>query len=228
MRPKTEVVIVAAGKGKRIKSKVPKPFILLNKKPLIFYSLKAFQNHPRIKNIILVTEKKLISKAQALVKQYEFKKVKKIVAGGQERKDSVINGLQHVEWGSNQILIHDGARPLVTKELITRILDALIKNKAAIPGVAICDTVKLADSKQTVTKTLKRENVYYIQTPQGIRTTILPLFFRNVEKSKDVYDDSMLIEGEIKVKIVDSDLQNIKITTPADLRLAEVYLASQK
>ncbi len=226
--PKIEVIIVAAGKGRRIKSKIPKPFIILKNKPLLFYTLRVFQDHPLIKKIILVVEKENIKKAQALVKKYRFRKVKEIVVGGRERKDSVINGLHLIDKETKFILIHDGVRPFIRKELISEVIRNLKKYRAVIPGFPVQDTLKYINSKNIVKKTLKRENLYHIQTPQGFRRDILPLLIRGIKKSKSVYDESMLIEKRIKVKLISGHPLNIKITTPYDLLLAKLYLEPVK
>jgi len=225
---KAEVVIVAAGKGKRIKSKTPKPFIVLQGKPILFYSLKIFQNHPKINGIILVVGKSGLKKAHALINKYKFSKVKYVTEGGKERKDSVINGLRRIDQDTKFVLIHDAARPFVKNCLITGVLKALRRYKAAIPGVPAQDTLKTVDSRRIVKKTLNRENLYYIQTPQGIRTEILPLILKNYSGLKIAHDDAMLVEQKVKVKVVPSSPENFKITTPEDLLLAEAYLSNKK
>ena len=221
-------MIVAAGKGKRIKSKTLKPFILLNGKPLLYYSLKTFQDHPQVKSIILVAGESSLNKAYALVKKYKFLKVKCVVQGGKERKDSVISGLKQVDKNVSFILIHDAARPFVSKDLITKVLKALLNHKAVIPGIPAQDTLKYTDKKGLVKKTLKREYIYSIQTPQGIRTDLLPLLFKNYRKSKAVYDDAALVEQQTKVKVIPSSAKNFKITTPEDLLRAEYCLFRKK
>ncbi|MFC1599251.1 2-C-methyl-D-erythritol 4-phosphate cytidylyltransferase [Candidatus Omnitrophota bacterium] len=223
-----EVVIVAAGKGTRIKSKTTKPFIVLQNKPLLFYSLKTFQNHLQIKSIILVVGKPNFKKAWSIINKYKLSKIKCIVQGGEERKDSVINGLSQIDKSTKFVLIHDAARPFVSKDLITKILKALKEYKAAVPGIPVQDTLKRTDKKTRVVNTLEREYIHSIQTPQGLRTEILPLLFKNYRKSKSVYDDVMLIEGEVRVKVVSSSPKNFKITTPDDLRLARFYLSQKK
>lgn len=224
---KVEAVIVAAGKGTRIKSKIPKAFILLNNRPLVFFSLKIFQNHKKVKKIILVVKKDYIAKARALVKKYKLTKVKTIVPGGILRKDSVINGLRCIEKGTEFVLVHDAARPFVSKDLITQILKALKKYPAAIPGFAVCDTLKYAQINRVVKKTLKRENIFQIQTPQGFRASLVPLLLKSSRKCRFAYDDAMLVEKIKKVKIVLSKPLNIKITTPSDLKLAGYILGKK-
>ena len=222
---RTEAVIVAAGRGVRLKAKTPKAFGGLKGKPLLYYSLKAFQVHPQISRIILVVDKKQLFNAFHLVKRYKFSKVAMIVRGGKERKDSVASGLGEVRKHAKYVLIHDAARPFVTSKLISDIIKALKNFDCAIPGIPVKDTVKYADSRGVVRATLKREGLFQIQTPQGIRGSLIKSILKNTKKRRAAYDDASLVEKTRKVKIVLSNPANIKITTPDDLALASLYLS---
>ena len=223
--PNWEAVVVAAGKGVRLKTKTPKAFVRLKGKPLLYYSLKAFQNHPQISRIILVVDKKELFRAFHLVKEYKFSKVGMIVRGGKERKDSVASGLGEVRKYSKYVLIHDAARLFVNSRLISQIIAALKSFDCAIPGVPVKDTVKYADRRGIVKATLKREGLFQIQTPQGIRSRLIPGILKNTKKRRFAYDDASLIEKTNKVKVVLSNPANIKITTPDDLKFATLYLS---
>ncbi len=227
MSTKTTAIILAAGSGRRLKAKTDKPFIRLAGKPLLYYSLKAFQSHSQINGIILVCRKNKLAKSKQLVKKYRFSKVEKIIAGGKRRADSAINGLKQIDENTGYVLIHDSARPLVTKKLITRTINTLRRYKAVIPGFSVKDTLKYAGADLTVKKTLNRENLYHIQTPQGFRTSLIPQMMRNSKRFNYVYDDSILIEKNTPVKIINSGPENLKITTRADLSFAEFLLAKK-
>ncbi|MBN2119941.1 MAG: 2-C-methyl-D-erythritol 4-phosphate cytidylyltransferase [Candidatus Omnitrophica bacterium] len=221
---KTDAIIVAAGKGKRMGAK-PKAFLALGSKPILFYSLKTFQKHPKISEIILVVRKNQIKKAEDLVRRYGFNKTGKVIAGGRQRKDSVVNGLESISPKAKYVLIHDAARPFVKKELITRIISALEKYEAAVPGIPAKDTLKSVNSQKIVKSTLDRRNIYQIQTPQGLRVKLIKNLLAKSKKAKNVYDDVILIEKHKEVKIIPSSPSNFKITTPHDLSLARFYLS---
>ena len=201
---------------------------MLQGKPLIYYSLQVFNNHPKIKGIVLVGSKDTLSRIRTIVKKYSFSKVHSIVSGGKERMDSVVNGLNCLPEECDEVLIHDGARPFVSKCLIDKVLTALQRHKAAIPGVAVTDTLKYADSMGIVRKTLQRNHAYFVQTPQGLKKEIIPILLKNYRNTKNAYDDAMLIEKNVKVKIVPSSSINFKITTPHDLFIANQHLARSK
>ena len=145
--------------------------------------------------------------------------MKSVVAGGPNRCNSVINGLKTIGKDTRYILIHDGARPFVTKRLITRVLNGLKKYPAVIPGFAAQDTLKYVNKRKIVEKTLRRERVFHIQTPQGFRAEVIPLLRKKKGRGKAVYDDSLLVEDKIPVKVVESDSSNLKITRQQDIWL---------
>lgn len=217
---KTDVIVLAAGKGTRLKSKTPKAFIKLGPKPLVYYSLRTFQNNPGITNIILVVPKNKQKVALRLIKNNKFKKVSAVIPGGKERINSVNNGTKHISKQSSYLLVHDSARPFTTDLLINKILRQLKNNRAVIPGIPVKDTVKYSDSNNCVRKTIKREKLYQIQTPQGFRTDLFLKKIKNRKLGRSIYDDSFLVESNYKVKIIDGESINFKITTKEDLRIA--------
>jgi len=226
-KDKIETIILAAGKGRRLKRSIPKPFVKLNGLPLLVYPLKTFQAHPKVASIILVTGKGSIRKAKGIVRKMGFTKVKAVVSGGKKRIDSVICGLKEVSKQAKYVLIHDSARPFADRKIIDRVLKALSKYKMAIPGNPFSDTVKETDSFGIVKKTLVRENLYRIQTPQGIHRSLIPDIISLSKKASSVYDEAVLLEKKEKVKVVKSDSANIKITTSESLAFAEFIAQKQ-
>ena len=208
------VVIACAGEGKRLGK--DKSILSLKGKPLFWYAVNTFQKIRKIKQIVLVLKKKHFKLAKKLIKN---KKVS-LVKGGREREDSVYNGLFNLKKDIDYVLIHDGARPFVSKELILRIIKNLRKYSAVICGIKTRDTLKIVEGG-FVKKTLKRENIYLIQTPQGFKKNLILSAYKS--KKKKIYDDAQSLEimGK-KIKIVEGDIFNFKITYPEDLYLAKV------
>ncbi|HEC69427.1 MAG TPA: 2-C-methyl-D-erythritol 4-phosphate cytidylyltransferase [Candidatus Omnitrophica bacterium] len=220
-------VLLGAGKGKRLKRKISKAFVNLGGRPLLYYSLRTFEYHPQIESIILVVRTQDFNKAYSLVREYKFKKVRKIVKGGKERVDSVSNALKEIDFNPKYLLIHDSARPFLNKNLITRVLKALKKYKVVVPGVRVQDTLKEVGEQNIVKRTLRREKIQLIQTPQGFKWKVLKKVI-NRPKLKPIYDDAYLIEAKERVKVIPGSFFNFKITTPEDLFLATLYLSYRK
>lgn len=220
-------IIVAAGSGTRIKSNIKKQFILIKDKPILFYSLLAFENCSYIDEIILVLSKDYIEFFEYEIKnKYFFKKVK-VVSGGLERQDSVLNGLQQTDKNSEIILVHDGVRPFVNEKNITDIINKTIETGAAILAVKVKDTVKIVENG-IVTSTPDRATLYNVQTPQGFKKEILLNAFANRKDGIIVTDESKLVEmyGN-KVSVVEGSYENIKITTKEDLLFANGILQTK-
>jgi len=214
---KVGAVIVCAGKGKRLKG-IDKAILFLKGKPLFFHVVKLFLGLKEIKEIVLVIRKNHFSLAKRIIKN---KKVK-LAKGGTRRRDSVYNGLTSLSKDISHVLIHDGARPFLSKEVVKNILKELKKYPAVICGIAAKDTLKRVN-KGLVKETLSRDDVYYIQTPQGFRKDDILKAYRKVKQ--DVTDDAQLFErmGK-KVKIVEGSSLNIKITYPEDVVLAKKFI----
>ena len=217
-------VIVSAGNSTRMGG-VNKQFLEIDGMPVIARSIKAFQDNSTIDEIVIVTRSQDIEKVSELVKKYNFSKVDKIVCGGDSRQESVLNGLNCISTEADLIAIHDGARPLVSEKVITETIIMAKKYGAAATGVKVKDTVKQVDDNNTIVATPDRAYLRFIQTPQIFDKTLYLDAVNSVENSKDFTDDCMLIEAYGKtVKFVDGDYENIKITTPEDVELAESYL----
>jgi len=221
---KTEVIIVAAGSGKRLNAKVPKAFVLIKGRPLLVYCLKVFNEHPDIDGIVLVAVKDHLKAFQRLASS--FKKVRAVLAGGIMRSDSVKCGLKALLPDTDIVLVHDAARPLVDKAMIDRLLGSLKKNKAAIAGVPVKCTVKKIDRKTLdIQETPARDLLWEAQTPQGFHKEIL-IKAHEKKYKEEATDDAMLVERMGgKVRMVMGDYRNIKVTTPEDIILAKQLLS---
>lgn len=221
------VIILAGGKGKRMGGEVSKQFIQVKKKPILYYTIRRFQECKEIDNIILVLPKDEIEYCKKEVIEKYSLKVDKIVSGGKERQDSVYNGLKEVK-NSEIVLIHDGARPFVNKRIIEDGIRFARKYGAAAPGVMPKDTVKIKDESSFSKSTPNRENLVAIQTPQIFKKEIICSCHEKIKNENiNVTDDTMVVEfyGE-KVYLYNGDYTNIKITTPEDLILAEYLCQS--
>ncbi len=223
-------IIPGAGKSERMGQK--KEFLLLSDKPILAHTLKPLENHPQISEIILVVDEKSIEKCKReIVERYGFKKVKEVVVGGEERQDSVYNGLKRVDKDCDIVLIQDGARPFLTEDLITKSIEEVEKHKAAVVAVSCIDTIKFAHKENNMAlETLDREYLWMAQTPQTFRyELILKAYEKAREEKFRGTDDASLVERMNQpVKIVRGSYDNIKITTPQDLILAEAILAKRK
>jgi 2-C-methyl-D-erythritol 4-phosphate cytidylyltransferase len=209
---KTTAIIVAAGKSKRIGTKINKPYLKLDKNTILWHTLKKFEEHNLISSIILVIQKKDEKKCKKIIKK--FRKVFHIAYGGKERSDSVYNGLKYVQ--TPLVLIHDANRPFVAKEYITKVIKVARKTGACTLAIPVYDTVRKNN------KTLDRKGMYLVQTPQAFHTNILLKAYKNkYEKGIHSTDDASLVEKiRKKVNIVEGSPLNIKITTKKDLTLA--------
>lgn len=221
-------IVLAAGQGKRMHSRIQKQFLKIGGKPVLYYSLHCFQESPLIQDIILVTGEEMISHCeQEIVKKYGFSKVRKVTAGGKERYDSVYAGLLCCQ-DTDYVYIHDGARPFITEEMVQRGYETVKRTNACVMGMPSKDTVKLADSSGYIKETPDRKIVWNIQTPQIFLYDLIRGAYESIRK-KDmtgVTDDAMVVEQETgtKILLVEGSYQNIKITTPEDLAIAEAFL----
>ncbi|MDI6603110.1 MAG: 2-C-methyl-D-erythritol 4-phosphate cytidylyltransferase [Patescibacteria group bacterium] len=222
-------IILASGSSKRMKG-IDKLFFKIKKKPLIFYTLLAFEKHPQIKKIVLVAKKSNFEKLANLIKKYKLSKVVQITEGGKERQDSAFNGLQTVgKLGAKAkdiILFHNGANPLVSKQEISNCLSAVKKYGAALVGQLARDTVKTINRKGEVLKTLDRRKIFLAQTPQAIEYELAQTVFSKAfkENFKGTDDVSLVERFGKKVKIVPCSYKNIKVTTKDDLQIIKTFL----
>lgn len=223
---KTEVIIVAAGAGRRLNSRIPKALVLLKARPLISYSLKVFENHPGIDGVVVVVADGLQSQFLRLTRSY--KKVRALLAGGALRSDSVKSGLKAISTDTDIVLVHDAARPFVDGAMIDRLLATLKKNKAAIVGVPVKFTVKKINRKtMNIQETPSRDLLWEAQTPQGFHKDVLMKAHARKLK-QEATDDAMMVEDMGgRVKMIMGDYRNIKVTTPEDRVLARQLLSGR-
>ena len=225
---KISAVIVAGGEGRRMGG--PKQFIEIAGKPMVLRALLAFDSCGAIDEMILVVPKDEISRAKELIKKFSVKKVSAVVAGGQSRQASVYNGLKAVSEDSDYVLIHDGARPLIAGRSINDLITSLKGNDACILAVPVTDTIKEVKDGREISRTLDREVLWSAQTPQGFKTSLIKEAHERAKKNGySVTDDSLLLErlGH-KVKVVWGSYENIKVTTPFDVKLAECVIERRR
>lgn len=221
------VIIPAAGQGKRMNSCVNKQFLQLLGIPVIIHTLRAFQASENINHIILVCapgEEEYYR--QEILHKYDIAKPTTVVAGGKERQDSVRSGLAVIDDDCKYVMIHDGARPLVTEDLISRLADEVRLSDAAVAGVQVKDTIKKSDAKGYVVETLQRDRLWHVQTPQVFNLNLVKKA-HELAKAAGYYgtDDATLVEWMgAPVKLVPGIYENIKITTPEDIITAEAIL----
>lgn len=232
MNEKCTAIVLAAGQGKRMKSKIQKQFLLIKEKPVLFYSISCFQECPFIDEVIIVTAKESITFCgEEIVKKYGFTKVHQIVAGGKERYDSVYQGLLAAKE-CDYVFIHDGARPFITQAILQRALEAVREYQACVVGMPSKDTIKIADDNHMVLSTPNRKNVWNIQTPQVFSYPLILNAHRDIRKRslENITDDAMVVESvtQCSIKLVEGSYENIKITTPEDISVAEGFLSSLK
>lgn len=221
MTIRSAAVIVAAGSGRRLGASVPKAFVSLNGRPMLEYSLTAFQACPRVDCIVLVVPPG--HRFNGLPYFDRFPKLTAIVTGGRERPDSVRAGLAAVPPGNKIILIHDAARPLIAVEQISSVAAAARRYGAAILAAPVTDTIKRA-RRQSITGTIDRSGLWKAQTPQGFKSDIIGRTHFG-DKVFYVTDDSQLAERlNIRVRLVPGDDRNIKITSPVDMEMASCLL----
>ncbi|MDD6208197.1 MAG: 2-C-methyl-D-erythritol 4-phosphate cytidylyltransferase [Clostridiales bacterium] len=225
---KCAAIILAAGQGKRMKSSQPKQFLMLGDKPLLYYALQAFEQSDRIGEIVLVAGEEYLSYCQEnIIEKYHFQKVSHIIAGGQERYDSVYQGLS-VLSDVDYVFIHDGARPFVSGQLIERGYQTVLSKKACIAAVRVKDTIKVADSAGKVQETPDRSSLWQVQTPQIFSYPLIKNAYDSLQETdkQGITDDAMVVEqmADCPVFVFEGDYRNIKITTPEDLEIGEVFV----
>lgn len=224
---RVNAVIVAAGEGKRMAAKVPKPFLSLAGRPLILHTLSRFAAS-RVRKAVLVTAEADISRCRELIRQdlqlgsLEFV----FQAGGLRRQDSVSHGLARLDPDCEVVVVHDGVRPFVSADLIDQCVEAAFREGAVVVGVPVCNTVKVVSSDRCVKETPPRESLWEIQTPQAFRTEVIrDAFKKAAADGAEATDDATLVERLGKrVAVLEGHRTNIKITVPEDLVFAEGLL----
>lgn len=222
-KEKCTAIVLAAGQGKRMGTEVQKQYLELQGKPVLYYSLSAFERSEFIDDIVLVVGAKEKDYCrQEIISKYGFQKVRNIVEGGKERYHSVWNGLQEAEEG--YVFIHDGARPFVSDAILERAYRGVMEYKACVVGMPVKDTIKMVDSEGVVSSTPERSSLWMVQTPQVFETALVKQAYEKLMEQDyiQVTDDAMVVEQMLgnKIKLIEGSYENIKITTPEDLMIA--------
>ncbi len=216
------VIIPAAGSGSRMNSAIPKQFLTLAGKPVLVHTVSAFISCSDISQIIVVVPEGRQAEAELLLNGYRDRGKKiAVIAGGLRRQDSVLAGLEMVDADIEIVLVHDGARPLVSPELISRCYRETAKSGAAISAVPVKDTLKQGNVEGIVEDTIDRRSLWQAQTPQGARKEHLLNAYRSLQGTEVTDESSLLERAGISVSLVAGTTSNFKITTPEDLELAE-------
>jgi len=204
-----------------------KQFYLLGGKPILTHTLDQFETCPLIRSILLVVGQEDMDYClKEVIEKYKFKKVSQIVPGGKRRQESVKNGMDALPKDEDIVVIHDGVRPFVTKTMIEDSIHSAVRYGAAILAMPVKDTIKMSNPDGTVFKTLDRESLWQIQTPQTFQAKVIKeAYHRATEDGFVGTDDASLVERlGVKVHILPGSYANIKITTPEDLLLANLFL----
>jgi len=221
------VLLLASGSGSRVGSDIPKQFIEINGKCLFQYALETFENHINIDEIMLVCKSDYLEFAKQVVRQFGYKKVKRILAGGETRQESVYNGIFSVSAEEANILIHDAARPFVTNEMIDRVLEALVTNTAVSTVLPSTDTMFVTENN-VVQSIPNRKDLFRVQTPQGFYLNTIRKAHHLAQKQdlKLATDDCSLVShfGLGDIATVLGDELAFKVTSPLDLVFAKSVL----
>lgn len=223
----TVAIVLAAGKGSRMNSDIPKQFMEIDGYPVLYYSLRAFEESS-VDSVVLVTGSDMTDYCREnVVDKYGFGKVKSIVPGGTERYWSVYAGLR-AAGGADYVLIHDGARPCITVQMIEDLVQCVKEYGACTVGVPAKDTIKLVDANGQSIETPDREHLWQIQTPQSFDAYLIWECYQRFlcDKGARVTDDTMIVENysEVRSKVIMGSYENIKITTPEDIKIAQIFL----
>lgn len=219
-------IIVSAGKGRRFGGRIPKQFYKVGGVPVIGRTLATFDKASSVNEVCLVINPEYADPVKRIIKKYGIKKVSRIVEGGRERQYSVYNGLKASGEGWDIVVVHDGVRPLLTVKLLDRVISSAVRFGAAIPAVPPVDTLKVKTTHGYVKMTLDRSSIVAVQTPQAFRYDLL--LSAHEKARNDGYlgtDDADLVERMgAKVRLVEGDYKNLKITTRYDILVAEAIL----
>jgi 2-C-methyl-D-erythritol 4-phosphate cytidylyltransferase len=228
---RTLAIILAGGAGKRMGTSTNKQFLILDSKPIVVHTLQIFEECRPVDGIYLVVNQKDLPVIQEeILETYRFSKVMKLVIGGRLRQDSVRNGLEAIENPCDIVIIHDGARPFVSPSFIEKSISLMEMFDAIIPALPVKDTIKVVSKEGFVLKTLERDSLWQVQTPQTFKYELIVKAYREgMTKKLYGYDDATFLEflGK-KVKVIEGSPYNIKITTPEDLAIAKGMLSQLK
>lgn len=233
-------IVLAAGSGKRMNSAVAKQYLMLKDKPVIWYALKTFEESIAVDNVVLVVGTGEVEYCRKhIIEEYGFAKVRAVIEGGGERYLSVWEGLKWIaehsdKDGQGVVFIHDGARPFVNEQIIQDTYSAAKEYGACVAAMPAKDTIKIGDEEGFAVQTPNRKTVWMVQTPQVFDNSLITEAYRTLveqlddlkKKGIEITDDAMVVETMMgrKVKLVPASYENIKITTPEDMKIAECLL----
>lgn len=224
-------VVLAAGSGSRMNTKTAKQYLLLHGKPLIYYALRQFQDSEVEKIVLVVAQGQEDYCRKEIVERYGFTKVCAVVPGGSERYLSVHAGLKALD-GIDYVLIHDGARPCVDQDILKRTMDEVARWQACVVGMPVKDTIKIVDEQQMAQKTPDRRMLWQVQTPQAFSYDLIRGAYDKVVASGEqtVTDDAQVLELALgrTSRLIEGSYRNIKVTTPEDLDVAQIFLKNVK
>lgn len=225
MRPAVVAIVPAAGSGKRLGARNKKPFVKLAGKPLVVHALKALGSSADISRIIVAVEPDSIGRLNRIIDKYALKKIEKVVRGGHTRSGSVKNCFKAIGGPCDIVLIHDGARPFPGSSSIRDCIRLAEKFGASISAIPSTDTIKLADKHGFISTTLDRSRLWRAQTPQAFKYRLLKHALAGANAPLNATDEALLMERSgKKVKILKGSVNNIKITTREDVKIAEALL----
>ena len=222
-------IIVAAGKSERMGAGTDKAFLSLGSRPLVAWSLLAFEQCPDIDQMVLVIRKEQQLAARSVAQMFGISKLRAIVAGGVRRQDSVANGLAALDPETRIVAVHDGARPCITSDLISETIRSAKRLGSGVAASRVVDTIKYVERGTAVDRTLERDKLWAVQTPQSFKLDLLRRAYAKVaERGAVVTDEAAAVEllGE-PVRLVEWPKPNLKITTAEDLPLAAAVLRIQ-
>ena len=224
------VVIAAGGKGRRLGSKIPKQFLQLGGISILQRSVELFVSLRSIEEIVIVCPAEYVPRVRRLLSRMGSTKILSIVPGGKERQNSVWHGINAFISKPDIVLVHDAVRPLVARKAVNEVIASAARYGAAVVGVKVHDTIKVEGEHGFYSRTLDRTKLWAVQTPQGFAFDILMKAHKAARRSRYLgTDEASLVERlNVPVRIVSGDQRNIKITTPLDLRLAEIWLKGDK
>ncbi len=223
-------IITAAGKGIRLNKKIKKQYLKLKDKPLIYYTIKTFNELDSIDEIIIVSDEDGLNYVKKnIVEKYSFNKVSNIVLGGKTRSESVYNGFKVIDKKNSIILIHDGVRPFIDKEIIEKTIRKAEDKGAAVVGIKATDTMKILKN-QKILRTLDRRNLFQVQTPQVFKYEVLNDSYNKINLNDEkITDEAYIVEKSgHEIYIIYGSKKNIKITTTFDLKFAEYLIDLEK
>lgn len=232
-RRKVTAIVLAAGKGSRMGTRIQKQYLELNGRPLLYYALDAFERSP-VDRIILVAgagEEEYCQKE--IVERWGVTKVTAIVTGGRERYHSVYAGLK-AAGPCDDVLIHDGVRPCVTVEIIEAAMEGAARYGACVVGMPVKDTIKITDADNDASGTPDRSRLWLVQTPQAFSRELITgaydKLFENPASQEGITDDAMVVETMTrhKVRLIRGSYENIKVTTPEDMEIAGIFLKKRE